>query len=401
MHPDASARIVLLTDGIDSSSESTSWAAANALVGAGITLDLVAIGEGSSNNTAKAIAKATGGFAFNPSTIGEALHIFEMETMLSVHERPSARSADALPTVIHSRGALRPFHGKRFDSCAVGAEPPRRQPEALGGHAMTAAGALQAQEAAGGAGGGMGGMGGMGSAGGAGGVTSSALSSAGSVGGAGGNGGVAGAPASAAASAGGGAGGAGVVARTPQQMRRIMRELRKVVNEKHPAIDVYTSVENAFFWIIVVQGPDGTPYAESAFKAYVDFPASWPQRPPQVRFVTAIRHCNVNSYGRVCHGILGRDWMADTEVRREEKRREEKRRERNTVIGRDKERGERNTVIEKREKRNKVIEGEEKETKKNKVIERERREKETMGEYCEWCNLDQLHCTSCRLRRRS
>ena len=106
-------------------------------------------------------------------------------------------------------------------------------------------------------------------------------------------------------------------------MRRIMRELRKVVNEKHPAIDVYTSVENAFFWIIVVQGPEGTPYEKSAFKAYVDFPASWPQRPPQVRFVTAIRHCNVNSYGRVCHGILGRDWMADTEVRREEKRREE------------------------------------------------------------------------------
>ena len=46
-----------------------SYEAANALVGAGVTLDLVAIGDGAENTTAKAIAKASGGFAFAPSTM--------------------------------------------------------------------------------------------------------------------------------------------------------------------------------------------------------------------------------------------------------------------------------------------------------------------------------------------
>lgn len=34
----------------------------------------------------------------------------------------------------------------------------------------------------------------------------------------------------------------------------------------------------------------------------------------QARFVTPIRHCNVNPYGRVCHSVLGRDWTSDTRL---------------------------------------------------------------------------------------
>ena len=30
-----------------------------------------------------------------------------------------------------------------------------------------------------------------------------------------------------------------------------------------------------------------------------------------MRFVTPIKHCNINSYGRICHSIFDRNWSSD------------------------------------------------------------------------------------------
>merc|ERR1719498_333449 len=57
-----------------------------------------------------------------------------------------------------------------------------------------------------------------------------------------------------------------------------------------------------------------TPYAGGHCLLYIMFPAEYPECPPEVRFVTPIRHCNVNAYGRVCHSILDRNYTSDTTV---------------------------------------------------------------------------------------
>lgn len=44
------------------------------------------------------------------------------------------------------------------------------------------------------------------------------------------------------------------------------------------------------------------------------FSDNFPHEAPEVRFVTPIRHCNINGHGRVCHSILDRDWAMDTSV---------------------------------------------------------------------------------------
>ena len=49
-------------------------------------------------------------------------------------------------------------------------------------------------------------------------------------------------------------------------------------------------------------------YSGATFALYIKFPENFPDRPPEVRFLTPITHVNVNSHGRICHGILGRDW---------------------------------------------------------------------------------------------
>lgn len=38
------------------------------------------------------------------------------------------------------------------------------------------------------------------------------------------------------------------------------------------------------------------------------FPNTYPAKPPDVRFVNRIHHCNINSQGKVCHSILDRNW---------------------------------------------------------------------------------------------
>ena len=42
-------------------------------------------------------------------------------------------------------------------------------------------------------------------------------------------------------------------------------------------------------------GPDSSVYGGGAFLLFVRFPPGYPADPPLLRFVTPIRHCNINS----------------------------------------------------------------------------------------------------------
>ncbi|CEL96755.1 unnamed protein product [Vitrella brassicaformis CCMP3155] len=302
----AQLRIIVLSDGEDSQSETTWFSEAKALRESDVLCDAVMIG-GRNNDQLKYLAKATGGYVFKPDSIRSALKLCELEVMLSASERPPNLRPDSLPNSEFMCSALL-GNSIRFpiDVCNDTTVPPRRQVAQLQANQTfrSLAAALQANKQAD-----EDGEGGQGQGEGSqwvGGRRQSArIASHGHAAQEGGGQGAA------RVSGGGGEGGGGNQERT----RRLMREMRGLLQHPHPAVDVYPSQTDIGFWRIVMEGPDGTVYKDGTWLLYMIFPADYPNRPPELRFETPIQHANVNAYGKICHPILGRAYTTDSTVR--------------------------------------------------------------------------------------
>jgi len=97
-----------------------------------------------------------------------------------------------------------------------------------------------------------------------------------------------------------------------ERIRRIMREMKALHVKPHPAFDIFPCVEDISFWKATMEGPASTPYKDGVWLLYVAFPSNYPDSAPEIRFITPIKHCNVNCYGRICHSIFDRNYTPDT-----------------------------------------------------------------------------------------
>jgi ubiquitin-conjugating enzyme E2 G1 len=61
---------------------------------------------------------------------------------------------------------------------------------------------------------------------------------------------------------------------------------------------------NLYKWEVVIVGPSDTVYEGGMFKAMLEFPQDFPQRPPKMKFITEIWHPNIHKNGDVCISIL-------------------------------------------------------------------------------------------------
>ncbi|XP_023142303.2 uncharacterized protein LOC111579297 isoform X2 [Amphiprion ocellaris] len=97
--------------------------------------------------------------------------------------------------------------------------------------------------------------------------------------------------------------------------KRILEELKSLHCDPHPFCRVFPAESDFTFWKILMQGPPDTPYERGVFELYCQFGSDYPVRPPVVRFVTPVYHCNVNSVGRICHNIFDRNYNAHITMR--------------------------------------------------------------------------------------
>jgi ubiquitin-protein ligase len=96
---------------------------------------------------------------------------------------------------------------------------------------------------------------------------------------------------------------------------RLLIEMRSIAaGGSHPKYDVYVSESDMSFWKVVMEGPEESPYSEGTFVLYIHADEGYPTFAPKARFITKIKHPNVNAHGRICHSILTRDWTSDIKM---------------------------------------------------------------------------------------
>ena len=96
--------------------------------------------------------------------------------------------------------------------------------------------------------------------------------------------------------------------------KRILQELSYYQTNRHPAFEVFPGEEHIDFWRIIMEGPEDTPYEKGIFELFIEFTNEYPAKPPNIRFITPIYHCNINSSGRICHTILDRFYAPGVRV---------------------------------------------------------------------------------------
>ena len=93
---------------------------------------------------------------------------------------------------------------------------------------------------------------------------------------------------------------------SPDVTKRILRELAYLQTNPHPSFEVFPCSDAVDFWYLMLEAPKLTPYEGGVFRLYIEFTKDYPNKPPNIRFITPIYHCNINSAGRICHMILDR-----------------------------------------------------------------------------------------------
>lgn len=264
--PNAKKRIVVISDGRDTKSiTNTSHAITSNLLQKGISVDSVSLGD-EDNTDLRTLSYMLGSYRFHPTSLTNALAICEMEPFLSLSQRPPI----IFPrhNLAYSPHFETQFHMSKLSATATlvtgDTVPPIREHPNMEDDF----------------------------------VQLTALASRGNVTGTGAN-----VPAGSS------------TGRSRLRVPRLMNEIRTVAARGvHAKYDIYISTADVSFWKIVVEGPDDSPYSDRAFLLYLHADDEYPRVAPKARFVTRIKHPNVNAHGRICHSIFDRDWTSDTSM---------------------------------------------------------------------------------------
>jgi ubiquitin-conjugating enzyme E2 A len=64
----------------------------------------------------------------------------------------------------------------------------------------------------------------------------------------------------------------------------------------------------------IIIGPSGGPFRDATLRLVLDFQENYPDKPPNVKFITQVFHPNVYSNGELCLDILQNRWSPTYDI---------------------------------------------------------------------------------------
>ena len=90
--------------------------------------------------------------------------------------------------------------------------------------------------------------------------------------------------------------------------RRLLRDFKKLNSDPPSGISGAPMDNNIMSWHAVIFGPEDSPWEGGTFNLTLDFTEEYPNKPPQVKFVTKMFHPNIYNNGHICLDILQSNW---------------------------------------------------------------------------------------------
>lgn len=104
---------------------------------------------------------------------------------------------------------------------------------------------------------------------------------------------------------------------TTANLRRIQNEIKQIreqSNEYSKMFQLTIVNDNVYHWRATIYGPEESFYEGYKFELDISLPNNYPFSPPNVKFITPIKHVNVNSKGDICLDILKNNWAPSQNI---------------------------------------------------------------------------------------
>ncbi|OLL24956.1 Ubiquitin-conjugating enzyme E2 14 [Neolecta irregularis DAH-3] len=97
--------------------------------------------------------------------------------------------------------------------------------------------------------------------------------------------------------------------------KRLAKDAALVNSSPNPNIKIDINESNLATWQCTLTGPAGTPYKGAKFSFNIEFPDTYPFKPPIITFKTRIYHPNIDSEGAICMSIVkNEEWKPSIKI---------------------------------------------------------------------------------------
>ncbi|PHH65318.1 hypothetical protein CDD81_2730 [Ophiocordyceps australis] len=96
--------------------------------------------------------------------------------------------------------------------------------------------------------------------------------------------------------------------------RRLMRDFKRMQTDPPAGVSASPVPDNVMTWNAVIIGPADTPFEDGTFRLVMQFEEQYPNKPPQVKFISQMFHPNVYATGDLCLDILQNRWSPTYDV---------------------------------------------------------------------------------------